>query len=88
MQSHPLIHNINKLVLHLNFRFQVSIRRLHNSLCTPLITCIRMKRFLMIEMLKIVNRLLGRTRTSLCKQECKQCDFLANGADFIDRRET
>ena len=26
--------------------------------------------------------------SSLCKQICKQPDFLANGADLIDRRET
>ena len=31
---------------------------------------------------------LDRTRTSLCKQICKQPDFLAHGADPIDRRET
>ena len=30
----------------------------------------------------------GTTRTSLCKQICKLPDFLANGADLIDRRET
>ena len=31
---------------------------------------------------------LDTKRTSLCKQICKQPDFLANGADLIDRRET
>ena len=29
-----------------------------------------------------------KTRTSLCKQKYKQRDFLATGADLIDRRET
>ena len=32
--------------------------------------------------------ILERTQTSLCKQICKQPDFLAYGADLIDRRET
>ena len=31
---------------------------------------------------------IDRTWTSLCKQICKQPDFLANGADLIERRET
>ena len=33
-------------------------------------------------------QILDTTLTSLCKQICKQPDFLANGADLIDRRET
>ena len=36
----------------------------------------------------IDTHILGTTRTSLCKQICKQPDFLANGAVLIDRRET
>ena len=45
---------------------------------------IRIKSILMIESDYIVYT----TRTSFCKQICKQRDFLANVADLIDRRET
>ena len=34
------------------------------------------------------DQILDTTRTLLCKQICKQPDFLANEADLIDRRET
>ena len=36
---------------------------------------------------KKCDQILDTTRTSLGKQICKQPDFLANGADLIDRRE-
>ena len=31
--------------------------------------------------------ILERTRTSLCKQKCKQRDFLVNAADLIGKRD-
>ena len=34
------------------------------------------------------DKILDTTQTSLCKQICKQPDFLANVADLIDRPET
>ena len=36
----------------------------------------------------VIRYQIYTTRTSLGKQICKQPDFLANGADLIDRRET
>ena len=54
MRPHRLIHDINKLVLDLYFRFQFFIRKLDKSLCTSLI--IRIKCILLIEMHKNVIR--------------------------------
>ena len=34
------------------------------------------------------NEIRYQIEKELCKQICKQRDFLANGADLIDRRET
>ena len=42
----------------------------------------------MIEMHKNFDQILDKTQTLLCKQKCKQCDFLANGDDLIDKQET
>ena len=42
----------------------------------------------MIDTQKKCDQILDRTQTSLCKQIFKQPDFLANGADLIDRQET
>ena len=78
MRPHQLIHDINKPVLNVYFRFEFFIHKLDNSSCTSL--NIRLKRILMINTHKNVIR----TQTSLCKQP----DFLAKGADLIDRRET
>ena len=47
MRPQRLIHDINKPVLNLYFRFQFFIRKLDNSLSTLLI--IRLKRILMID---------------------------------------
>ena len=47
MWPHRLIHNINKPVLNLYFRFEFFIRKLDNSFCTSLIN--RLKRILMID---------------------------------------
>ena len=54
MRPHRLIHDINKPVLDLHFRFEFFIRKLHNSVCTSLI--IRLKRILMIDTHKNVIR--------------------------------
>ena len=54
MWPHRLIHDINKSVLNLYFRFEFSIRKLDNSLCTSLI--IGLKRILMIDTHKKVIR--------------------------------
>ena len=77
MWPHGLIHDINKHVLNLYFRFEFVIGKLDNSLCTSLI--IGLKRILMSDTYK-----KGTTRTSSSKQICKLPDFLANGADLID----
>ena len=61
------------------------IRKLDKSLSTSLL--IRIKSILMIDIHKKCDEILDRTRTSFCKQICKQRDFLAYGADLIDRRE-
>ena len=41
----------------------------------------------MIETQKKSDKILDKTRVSLCKQNCKQRDFFANGADLIDRNK-
>ena len=78
MWPRRIIQDINKPDLNLYFRFEFFIRKLDSSLCTSLI--IGIKRIIMIDTHK-----QGTTRTSLCKQICKQPDFLANGRDLIDR---
>ena len=78
MWPYRLINNINKPVLNLYFWLEFFIRKLDNSLCTSLI--IRLTCILMIDTHKNVIRYY--------KPICKQPDFLANGADLIDRRET
>ena len=70
MWPHRLIHDINKPVLNLYFQFEFFIRKLDYSLCTSLI--IGLKRIIMIDTHKHVIKILGTTRTSLCKQICKQ----------------
>ena len=62
MQSHRLIHDINKLVLNMYFQFKFFIPKLNKFLCTSLI--IRVKSFLMIEMHKNMIRY---------KIECRLC---------------
>ena len=61
MRPHRYIQNIHKPVLNLYFRFEFFIRKLVKSLHTSLI--IRIKCILMND-----NKILDRTRTSLCKQ--------------------
>ena len=78
MWPQRLLHDINKPVLNLYFRFEFFIRRLDNSLCTSLI--IELKRILMIDTHKKCDMILGTTRTSLCKQIC----ILANDADLLN----
>ena len=75
MWPRRLIHDIRhcKPVLNLYFQFQFFIRKLDKSLY-------RIKSVLILDTHTNV--------TSLCKQKCKQRDFLADGADLIDRRET
>ena len=51
MQPRRLIHDINKPVLNLYFRFEFFIRKLNNYLCTSLI--IRLARILMIDNTKM-----------------------------------
>ena len=50
MRPHRLIHDINKPVLNLYFRFIIFINKLDNSMCTPLIIII--KHILMIDTYK------------------------------------
>ena len=69
MRPRRLIHDIKKPVLNLYFRFEFFIRKLDHSLCTSLIT--RLKRIP-----QKCDYILDRTRTSLCKQLCKQPGFL------------
>ena len=54
MWTHRLIHEINKPVFNVYFRFKFFIRELDNSLCTSLI--IRLKRILMTDTHKNVIR--------------------------------
>ena len=80
MRPNRLFHDINE-----PSSICIFIRKLDNSLCTSLI--IRFKRILNIDTHKNVIRYYIQHELHYVNK-CKQPDFLANGADLIDRRET
>ena len=85
MRRHRLIHDIKKLFLDLYFRFNfLSV----NSINFCAYHLLSEYKYPYDWNAQKYDKILGRTRTALCKQKCKQRYFLANGADLIDRRET